>query len=335
MSYVNLGRAGVRVSRLCLGTMMFGGPTNEADSARIIHRAFEAGINFLDTANVYNAGESEVVTGRAIKDRRDQVVLATKVNGAMGEGPNERGLSRASITHACEESLRRLGTHYIDLYYMHQYDYSTPLEETLRALDDLVRSGKVRYIGCSNFYAFQIARGLGIADRRHLDPIACVQPLYNIVNRDIEVELLPLCQQEGIGVIPYSPLARGVLTGKYKPGQAPPEGSRAARGDRRIHQTELRDESYEIAEALRPLAEAHGCTLSQFALAWVLANPIVTSAIVGPRTMEQLEDNLPALEVKLTLEDERAVDDLIPPGWRTGRGFNDPNYPVRGRPTAH
>ena len=334
MSYVNLGGTGVRVSRLCLGAMMFGGPTNEPDSARIIHRALEAGINFVDTANVYNAGESEVVTGRAIRDRRDQVVLATKVNGPMGEGPNERGLSRVSILRECEASLRRLGTDYIDLYYMHQVDYSTPLEESLRAMDDLVRSGKVRYVGCSNFYAYQIALGQGIADRRNLEPFTCVQPLYNIVNRDIEVELLPFCQQNGVGVVPYSPLARGVLTGKYLPGQAPPEGSRAARGDRRIHQTELRDESYEVAQKLAPLAEAHGCTLSQFALAWVLANPIVTSAIVGPRTMEQLEDNLPALEVKLTADDERAVDELVPLGCRTGRGFNDPNYPVRGRPSV-
>jgi aryl-alcohol dehydrogenase-like predicted oxidoreductase len=331
MSYVDLGRSGVKVSRLCLGTMMFGGPTGAADSERIIHRALDAGINFVDTANVYNAGESEVVTGRALKGRREQVVLATKARNAMGEGPNDVGLSRVHILRACEESLRRLGTEYIDLYYLHAPDLSTPLEESLRAMDDLVGQGKVRYAACSNYYAYQVAQMLAIADRRDLDPVVAVQPLYNIVNREIEVELLPLCREAGIGVVPYSPLARGILTGKYRPGAEFPEGSRAARGDRRIHQTELREESYEVAQELRPLAEAHGCTLSQFALAWVLANPVVTSAIVGPRTMEQLEDNLPALEVKLTAEDEAAVDALVPSGWKTGRGYNDPNYPVRGR----
>jgi aryl-alcohol dehydrogenase-like predicted oxidoreductase len=333
-SYVNLGRAGVKVSRLCLGTMMFGGATDEAESARIIRRALDAGVNFLDTANIYNAGESEVVTGRAIRGRREEVVLATKARQPVGEGPNEGGLSRGHILRACEDSLRRMATDYIDLYYMHAPDYDTPLEESLRAMDDLVRQGKVRYIACSNYYAYQVAQMLGIAAAQNLERIVCVQPLYNIVNRDIEVELLPLCREEGIGVVPYSPLARGVLTGKYRPGEAPPEGSRAARGDRRIHQTELREESYEVAQRLRPAAEAHGCTLSQFALAWTLANPIITSAIVGPRTMEQLEDNLGALDVKLTPEDEAAVDELVPPGWRTGRGFTDPNYPVRGRPSA-
>lgn len=332
MDYVNLGRSGVKVSRLCLGTMMFGGATEEAESVRIIHRALDAGINFVDTANVYNAGQSEVVTGKAIKHCRDRVVLATKAANAMGEGPNERGLSRVHLLHACEESLRRLGTEYIDVYYLHLPDYGTPLEESLRALNDLVRQGKVRYVACSNYYAYQVALMLGIAEAQHLERIACVQPLYNLVNREIEVELLPFCRENGIGVVPYSPLARGVLTGKYQPGQAPPEGSRAARGDRRMHQTELREESYEVAQRLRPVAERHGCTLSQFALAWVLANPVVTSAIVGPRTMEQLEDNLPALDVKLTAEDEQAVDELVPPGWKTGRGYNDPNYPVRGRP---
>jgi aryl-alcohol dehydrogenase-like predicted oxidoreductase len=333
MSYVNLGRAGVKVSPLCLGTMMFGGPTDEAESARIIHRALDAGINFLDTANVYNAGESEAVTGRAIKDRRDSVVIATKVKNVMGEGPNDQGLGRAHIMREAEASLRRLGTDYIDVYYLHAPDWTTPLEESLRALDDLVRQGKVRYVACSNHYAYQVALLLGIAEVRNLEKIACVQPLYNIVNRDIEVELLPLCGDKGIGVVVYSPIARGVLSGKYLPGQPPPEGSRGARGDRRIQQTELREESFVVAQQLRPLAEAHGCTLSQFAIAWTLANPIVTSAIIGPRTMEQLEDALPAVDVKLTPEDEKAVDELVPPGWHTGRGFHDPMYPVRGRPT--
>jgi len=331
MKYVNLGRCGLKVSQICLGTMMFGGATEAEESTRIIRRALDAGVNFVDTANMYNAGESEVVTGRAIRDRRSQVVLATKAKNPMGDGPNDQGLSRVHLMRECENSLRRLGTDYIDVYYLHAPDFSTPLEESLRALDDLVRQGKVRYAACSNFYAYQVAQLLGLSQSRNLERIACVQPLYNIVNRDVEVELFPLCREEGVGVVVYSPLARGVLTGKYLPGQPAPEGSRASRGDRRIQQTELREESFAVAQALRPLAEARGCTLSQYALAWTLANRAVTSAIVGPRTMEQFEDSLPAVDLKLTAEDERAVDELVPRGWRTGRGFNDPNYPVRGR----
>lgn len=332
MDYTQLGRSGLSVSRLCLGTMNFGPETDEPDSHAIMDRAHEHGINFFDTANVYNAGESEGVVGRAIRERRDQVVLATKAKNPMGDGPNDQGLSRVHLMRACEESLRRLGTDFIDVYYLHAPDWSTPLEESLRAMNDLVRQGKVRYVACSNYYAYQVALMLGIAEAQNLERIACVQPLYNLVNREIEVELLPLCREKGIGVVVYSPLARGVLTGKYAPGQQFPEGSRAARGDRRMQQTELREESFVVAQQLRPLAEAHRCTLSQYALAWTLANPIVTSAIIGPRTMEQYADSLPALQVRLTDDDERAVDELVPPGWKTGRGFTDPNYPVRGRP---
>lgn len=332
MQYVNLGRAGIKVSRLCLGTMMFGGATDEADCIRIIHRALEAGINFIDTANMYNAGESEVVTGKALRRHREQVILASKAKNPMGTGPNDQGLSRVHLIRECENSLRRLGTDYLDVYYLHAPDLTTPLEESLRTLDDLVRQGKVRYAACSNFYAYQVALMLGISATQHLERIACVQPLYNLVNREVEVELFPFCQEQGLGVVVYSPLARGILTGKYRPGQPIPEGSRAARGDKRIQQTELREESYAVAQQLAPLAEAHGCSISQYALAWTLANPIVTSAIVGPRTMDQFEDSLPALDVALTADDERAVDDLVPPGWKTGRGYNDPNYPVRGRP---
>jgi aryl-alcohol dehydrogenase-like predicted oxidoreductase len=334
MEYRNLGRAGLKVSPLCLGTMMFGGPTDERDSVRIIHRALEAGINFLDTANVYNGGESERIVGRAVRDRRDQVVLATKVRGGMGDGPNDAGASRRAILREVDASLQRLGTEWIDLYYLHSPDYSTPLEESLGALDDCVRAGKVSYIACSNFYAWQVCEGLWWSDRRSWAAFACVQPLYNVLNRDVEVELLPFCQKHGLGVVPYSPLARGVLSGKYVPGGEPPEGSRAARGDRRIRQTEWREESLEVAQALRPLAEARGKTLTQWALAWLLANPNVTSAIIGPRTLEQLEDNLGAVGWRLTPEEEAAVDRLVPPGEHTGKGYNDPSYPVRGRPAV-
>jgi aryl-alcohol dehydrogenase-like predicted oxidoreductase len=334
MEYRNLGRAGLKVSPLCLGTMMFGGPTDERDSVRIIHRALEAGINFLDTANVYNGGESERITGRAVRDRRDHVVLATKVRGAMGDGPNDAGTSRRAILREVDASLQRLGTDWIDVYYLHSPDYSTPLEESLGALDDCVRAGKVRYTACSNFYGWQVCEGLWHSERRGWAAFACVQPLYNLLNRDAEVELLPLCQKHDLGVVPYSPLARGVLAGKYLPGAAPPEGSRAARGDRRLQQAEWREESLTVAQSLRPLAEARGQSLTQWALAWVLGNPIVTSAIIGPRTLEQLEDNLGALGWRLTPEEEEAVDRLVAPGEHTGKGYNDPSYPVRGRPAA-
>jgi aryl-alcohol dehydrogenase-like predicted oxidoreductase len=312
--------------------MMFGGPTPEAESIRIIHRALDAGINFVDTANVYNGGESERVVGKALKDRRDRVVLATKVRGAMGDGPNDSGSHRTTLLRELEASLKRLNTDVIDLYFLHSFDYTTPLEESLRVLDDCVRQGKLRYIACSNFYAWQVAEGLWISQRMNLESFAAAQNLYNIVNRDAEVELLPMCQKHGVGMIPYSPLARGVLAAKYRPGAPPPEGSRAARGDRRIQQAEMRDESFVVADRLRAVVEGKGCTLTQFALAWVLANPIVTSAIIGPRTMEQLEDNLGCLDIRVTAEDEAAVDALVPPGEHTGKGYNDPAYPVRGRP---
>ena len=334
MNYRNLGSAGVKVSPLCLVTMMFGGPTSETESTQIIHRAIDDGVNFIDTANVYAKGESERIVGEALRDRRDRVVLATKARVAVGDGPNDSGASRFHIMREAEKSLGRLGIDHIDLYYLHQYDYATPLEESLRALDDLVRQGKVRYIACSNYYAYQVMEGLWLSDRRGLERFACVQPLYNIVNRDPEVELLPMCRTHGVGVVAYSPLARGVLTGKYKPGQVFPEGSRAARGDKRIQQTELRDESFRVSQELARLAESKRVTLSQFALAWVLANPIVTSAIIGPRTMQQYEDNLKALDCQVTPEDEAAVNVLVPAGEHTGKGYNDPSYPVRGRGKA-
>ena len=333
MEYKTLGRAGVKVSPLCLGTMMFGGPTNEKDSIRIIHRALDAGINFMDTANVYNDGESERVIGKAVRSNREKWIIATKVHGSMGDDVNQSGSHRVNIMSAVEASLKRLGTDYIDVYYLHRWDASTRIAESLRALDDCVRLGKVRYIACSNFEAWRVCEALWTSEKLGLEEFVCVQPLYNIVNRDAEVELLPLCEKYGVGVVPYSPLARGVLSGKYLVGQKPPKGSRAARKDRRILQTELREESYEVARQLKPLADAHGKTLTQFALAWVLANPLITSAIIGPRTMEQLEDNLGCLDCTLSAEDEAAIAALVPPGEHTGKGYNDPAYPVLGRVT--
>ena len=332
MDYLSLGENGVKVSRLCLGTMMFGGPTDEGDSLRIIDRAIDRGINFIDTANVYNGGEAERILGRAIQEKRDRLVIVTKVRSAMGAGINDQGLSRNHILNEVENSLRRLNTDYIDLYILHRPDYETPIEESLRTLDDLVRQGKVRYLGCSNFYAWQLCEALWVCDKRGYPSMSAVQPLYNIVNRDPEVELFPLCREHGVGVMVYSPLARGVLAGKYLPGQPPPEGSRVARKDSRMLVTELRDESYEVARKLKPLADAHGKTMTQFALNWALANPIVTSAIVGPRTMEHLEDNLGCLGWVMEQNALDEIDQLVPPGEHTGFGFNDPQYPVKGRP---
>ena len=331
MDYRNLGSTGVKVSPVCLGTMMFGGQTNEADSIAIMHKAIDEGVNFFDSADMYNAGESEVVVGKAIIDRREQVVLATKGRNRMGDGPNALGGSRLHLTRAIDESLRRLKTDYIDIYYFHTPDYDTPIEETLRAMDDMVRQGKARYIACSNFRTWRLMESLWTSDALGLNRFCCIQPLYNIVNRDIEVELLPACEEYGVGVVSYSPLARGVLTGKYKAGEKFPAGSRASRNDKRMAEAELRDASFEISQELVLHCEKKGCTPSQFALAWVLANPIMTSVILGPRTMQQYDDNIGCLDVEITADDEAFVDTLVPPGEHSGKGFQDTAYPITGR----
>jgi aryl-alcohol dehydrogenase-like predicted oxidoreductase len=331
MHHRTLGSAGVKVSPICLGTMMFGGQTSEADSVRIMHQALDRGINFFDTANMYNAGESEVVVGKAIADRRERVVLATKGRQKTGEGPNDSGASRVHLMRALDDSLMRLGTDYVDVYYVHTPDYETPIDETLRALDDMVRSGRVHYIACSNFRTWRLMEALWTSDRLNLHRFACIQPLYNIVNRDAEVELLPACRKYGVGVVSYSPLARGILTGKYKPGQPFPEGSRAARNDKRMQQAELREASFEAARQITGYCQRKGVSPSQFALAWVLANPTITSVIIGPRTIEQFQDNLGCLNVEITSEDEAFIDSLVPPGEHSGKGFQDPLYPITGR----
>jgi aryl-alcohol dehydrogenase-like predicted oxidoreductase len=332
MNYRRLGRSGLEVSPLCLGTMMFGGPTNESESIRIMHAALDRGIQFFDTANVYNGGASEEVVGKAIADRRQSVVLATKGRQPVGEGPNQGNAGRRHLMQALDDSLRRLKTDFIDLYYVHLPDYQTPIEETLRALDDMVRSGKVNYLGCSNVRAWRLCEALWTSDRANLHRYVCVQPLYNIVNRDIEVELLPLCREHGVGVVSYSPLARGVLTGKYRVGEVPPQESRAARNDKRLKQAEWRDESLVAAQEIAAHCQKRGVSPSQFALAWCLANPLVTSVIPGPKTIEQWKDNLGCLDVTITPEDEEFINHLNPPGEHTGKGFQDPVYPITGRP---
>jgi aryl-alcohol dehydrogenase-like predicted oxidoreductase len=331
MQYVPLGRSGVQVSPLCLGTMMFGGPTDEAGADAILGTAREAGLNFLDTADVYNEGRSEEITGRAIAAERSRWVLATKACNPMGPGPNDRGLSRRWLALACEASLRRLGTGWIDVYYLHREDPSTPLEETVSALGDLIRQGKIRYVGLSNFRAWRIAEVVRLCERAGVDRPVVLQPYYNALNRMPEVEVLPACAHYGLGVVPYSPLARGVLSGKYDPDAPPPSDTRAGRQDKRMMQTEWRRESLVIARTLKEHAQARGITPGQFALAWVLNNRLVTSPIVGPRTEEQMRDYLGALAYSFTAEDEALVDSLVVTGHPSTPGYNDPAYPIEGR----
>jgi aryl-alcohol dehydrogenase-like predicted oxidoreductase len=317
VEYRQLGRTGVRVSPICLGTMMFGarGNPDHADCVRIIHRALDAGINFVDTANVYSSGESEEIVGEALRGRRDAVVLATKVHMPMGPGPNDQGNGRAHILREVERSLRRLGTDYIDLYQIHRPDPETPIEETLGALDDLVHGGKVRYIGSSTFPAWELVESYWVSDRRNLARFACEQPPYSIFARGIEAEVLPVCRKYGTGVIVWSPLNRGWLAGTYRRGQGFDGRSRMAR-DRFIDQVEspAGQRKLDLVEQLLPLAQESGANLAQYALAWTLANPVVTAPIIGPRTIEQLEENLRALAVRIPPEHLRRIDELVPPG---------------------
>ena len=332
MNYRRLGRSGLEVSTLTLGTMMFGDRTDEASSREIVAHARDAGVNFIDTADAYGTGESERITGQAIRADRDRWILATKVGNRMLEGErNNGGLSRAWVLRACDASLARLGTDHIDVDYLHRDDPRTPLDETIGAIGDLIGAGKVRYFGVSNFRGWRIAEVMRACDREGVpQPVVC-QPYYNLLNRMPEVEILPACDPYGIGVASYSPVARGVLTGKYQPGAAAPEGSRGARKDTRMMQTEFREESFAIAQTLKAHAEKTGRTATQFALAWLWANPIVTSVIAGPRTLEQWKDYAAALDTKWSDEDEALVDSLVTPGHPSTPGYNDPQYPFYGR----
>jgi len=333
MDYRGLGRSGLKVSPLCLGTMMFGGRTDEPTSARIIARAREAGVNFIDTADVYNAGSSEKVVGRAIAADRDHWVLATKLGNIMGAAPHERGLSRKWTMQAAEASLKRLGTDYIDIYYLHREDHATPLAETVRAMGDLVAQGKIRYFGVSNYRSWRVAEICNLCDELGIDRPVVSQPYYNAMNRMPEVEHLPACDFYGLGVVPYSPLARGILTGKYEPEAPPPADSRAASNDPRIRQTEWRPESLRFAQEIKAHAEAKEANASHFAIGWVLNNRLVTSVIGGPRTESQWDDYLAALDYRFTAEDEALVDQLVPAGHPSTPGYTDPAYPIEGRLT--
>ncbi|MEM7044287.1 MAG: aldo/keto reductase [Pseudomonadota bacterium] len=332
MEYRKLGRSGLKVSPLCLGTMMFGGQTGEPAATRIIEKARYQGLNFIDTADVYHGGRSEEVVGRAIRADRDHWVLATKICNAMGRGPNQGGLSRRYMFKATDASLKRLGTDWIDIMYLHKEDHETPLEETIGAMSDLVRSGKIRYVGLSNYRSWRVATICDLCDRIGIDRPVVSQPYYNAMNRMPEVEHLPACDYFGLGVVPYSPLARGVLTGKYRPGETPPEDTRAGRQDTRMMQSEWREESLVIAQKIKEHAEAVGITPGQFAVAWVLNNRIITAPIAGPRTEEQFDDYVGALDYRFTAEDEALVDSLVPTGHPSTPGYNDPAYPIEGRP---
>jgi aryl-alcohol dehydrogenase-like predicted oxidoreductase len=331
MDYLRLGDSGLRVSPLCVGTMMFGDRTDLAEAERILKSAREAGINFIDTADQYASGESERIVGRIIAAERDRWVLATKVGNPMGPGPNEAGLSRKWIMQACDASLGRLGTDYVDIYYLHLDFHDTPLEETVGAMGDLIRQGKARYFGVSNYRGWRIAEIVGLCRSMGLPrPVAC-QPYYNAFNRMPEVEILPACDYHGIGVVPYSPIARGVLTGKYRPGEEPPADTRAGRRDKRMMETEFRQESLIMAQRVKEHAESKGFTTGQFATAWVLANRIVTSVIAGPRTLEQWLEYPRALDYPWGDDDEALIDAMVSPGHPSTPGYNDPRYPLMGR----
>jgi aryl-alcohol dehydrogenase-like predicted oxidoreductase len=332
--YRNLGASGLKVSPLWLGTMMFGDWTPQAEAANILAATRDAGLNAIDTADVYNKGEAERITGRLIQPDRERWVLATKVANPMGDGPNDRGISRRWILRAVDASLARLGTDWIDLYYLHRDDESTPMEETLATMARLIELGKVRYWGLSNFRAWRLARLCELARQMGVPQPIALQPPYSAVTRGIELELLPACAHYGLGAVTYSPLARGVLSGKYTPGEAPPEGSRAARNDRRLMQTEWRPESIELAQAFAQHAKARGLKPTQLAVAWVLRNKLVNGVIGGPRTLAQWQDYIAALAVQASDEDEAWVQARVPAGHASTFGYTDPIYPVTGRVTG-
>jgi aryl-alcohol dehydrogenase (NADP+) len=331
MEFRRLGESGLEVSMICLGTMMFGERTDAETSRRIIGSAFDAGVNFIDTADAYAKGASEAIVGEGVAANRRQWIVATKVGNVMTTKPHDGGLSRRWIAQACEDSLKRLATDYIDIYYLHRDDPDTPLEETVAAMGDLIRAGKIRYFGVSNYRGWRIAEIVGLCAELGVPrPVVC-QPYYNAFNRMPEVEILPACDYYGLGVVPYSPLARGILTGKYAPGAPPPVESRVARKDSRMMETEFRPESIAMAQTIKSHAEEKGLTATQFALAWVLNNKIVSAVIAGPRTFEQWTDYLSAVGKSLDADDEALIDSLVRPGHPSTPGYSDPQYPFYGR----
>ena len=331
MHYERLGQSGLEISRLCLGTMMFGDQTGEDDAVEIIAAARDAGINFIDTANSYAKGASEEILGRALKGQRDDWVLATKVGSPLSEAVGEKRLSRKRIMTEVERSLIRLQTDVIDIYYLHRDDLDIPLEEPVRAMGDLIRQGKVRYWGFSNFDGWRIGELVRVADALGVPRPTVSQPLYNAMNRMIEQDHLPACRHYGIGVVPYSPLARGVLTGKYEVDLPAPSDSRAGRKDARILESEFRSESLKLAQDIKAYAKARGITAGQFALSWVLNNSLISAVVLGPRTMGHWQEYLITLDYKFTAEDETFIDELVAPGFSSTPFFGDVKLPPKGR----
>ncbi|GCE50796.1 voltage-dependent potassium channel beta subunit [Thermosporothrix hazakensis] len=314
MEYRRLGRAGVKVSSIALGSWLtYSQSVGEDVTTRCVHKAYELGVNFFDTANVYNSGEAEKVVGQALKAfPRDSYVLATKVFFPMGDGPNDKGLSRKHIMEQCHASLKRLGTDYIDLYQCHRYDPETPIDEVVRALDDLVTQGKVLYVGVSEWSAAQISDAVHTARALNADPIVSNQPQYNMLNRRIENEIIPLCEREGIGQVVFSPLAQGVLTGKYRPNEQPPAGTRAANNEINYFINQLmQDRILEAVQRLKDLAAEGGYTLAQLALAWTLRQKNVSSAIIGASRPEQIEENVKASDVHLSSDVLERIDAIL------------------------
>ncbi len=331
MNYRQLGRTGVMVSPICLGTMNFGGPTDEAESIRIIDAALDGGINFIDTANVYTGGRSEAIVGKALTagGKRDQVVLATKVFSPVGAGPNDRGGSRFHIVQACEDSLKRLQTDHIDLYQLHRPALNIPQDETLRAFDDLVRAGKVRYVGASTHPAWAVMEALATSERYSLVRYVSEQPPYNLLDRRIENELLPLCERYNLAVLPWSPVAGGILAGRYAPDATKPEGSRAQLWGARF-ETRVTARGLEVAAEVARMAAERNLGTSQLALLWVKDQPQVTAPIYGPRTMAHIEDALPVLDMRLDDADRPLFDALVHPGNAVA-DFHDSNNWYKGR----
>ena len=331
MQYRNLGNSNLKVSALCLGTMMFGDQTARDEAALIVGDAHANGVNYIDTADVYTRGASEAMLGDLLKGQRHDWVLATKLGNKMSDRVNEAHFSRSWMLREMDASLARLQTDYVDILYMHRDANGMNLEEPLRALDAMLRAGKIRYWGVSNFRGWRIAEAVRLAGQIGMPaPVVC-QPYYNLLNRMPEVEILPACAHYGIGVTPYSPIARGVLTGKYPPGETPDPSTRAGRGDKRITETEFREESLVVAQTLKAHVESKGISLAHFATAWVLANLAVSSVIAGPRTLKQWQDYLPALDYTVTSEDEALVDRLVRPGHPSTPGYTDPAYPLPSR----
>jgi len=334
MEYRRLGRSGVLVSPLCLGAMNFGGPTNEADSFAIMQKAVEGGINFFDTANVYNNGESERIVGKFLKENnlREQVVLATKVNGRMGDLPNDAGATRYHVIKACEDSLRRLQTDHIDLYQLHRPPANHPQDETLRAFDDLIRAGKVRYIGCSTHPAWMVMEALSLSERYGLNRYVSEQPPYNLLDRRIENELIPLCQKYDLAILPWSPLAMGVLAGRYTRTDNFPEDSRAQRWGTDTVKARVTQRGLEVGQAVSRMAQERGLTAAQLSLLWAKDQPGITAPIIGPRTLAHLEDALGILGKTLDSADRPLFDELVHPG-NAAADFHNSNDWMKARIT--